>query len=184
MGGTTTVTPIDPSSAGTLPSGFQLTGSSLAFQITTTATYTTTPTTPIIIAFQMQPSVDPLTFSQLRVFHNEGGTLVDRTASKPAPNPTTHTIYASVSSLSPFVIAKDTITFDSLIALTRQYVTNSRVMYDLVAALTIAKNADARGFPKIEDLALKVYIKLVSRVSGKVITPQNAAILISEARTL
>jgi hypothetical protein len=42
----------------------------------------------------------------LRVLHNESGTLVDRTATDPAPNPTTHTIYASVSSLSPFVIAK------------------------------------------------------------------------------
>jgi hypothetical protein len=181
VGGTTTVMPIDPSSAGTLPSGYQLTGGNLAFEITTTATYTTPP--PIIIAFQV-PSVDAATFSQLRVLHTEGGTLVDRTATNPAPNPTTQTIYASVSSLSPFVIAKDTVTFDSLIALTRRSVTNSKVMYDLVAALTIAKNADARGFPKIEDLALKVYIKLVSLVSGKFITPQNAAILISEARTL
>jgi sugar lactone lactonase YvrE len=103
VAGTTTVTPIDPSSAGTLPSGYELTGGNLAFQITTTATYTTPP--PIIIAFQV-PSVDAATFSQLRVLHNEGGTLVDRTASNPAPNPTTKTIYASVSSLSPFVIAK------------------------------------------------------------------------------
>ncbi len=100
-GGTTTVTPIDPSSAGTLPSGYALTGSNLAFQITTTATYTP----PIIIAFQV-PSVDPTTFSQLRIFHNSGGGLVDVTASNPAPDPTTQTIYASVSSLSPFVIAK------------------------------------------------------------------------------
>src|SRR5439155_25481493 len=95
--------PIDPDSAGMLPSGYELTGANLAFEITTTATYTT----PIIIAFQV--SVDPLTFSQLRVLHNEGGTLVDRTATDPAPNPTTQTIYASVSSLSPFVVAKLTL---------------------------------------------------------------------------
>jgi sugar lactone lactonase YvrE len=106
VAGTTTVTPIDPSFAGTLPSGFELTGGNLAFQITTTATYTTPP--PIIIAFQV-PSVDAATFSQLRVLHNEGGALVDVTASDPAPNPTTQTIYASVSSLSPFVIAKFTL---------------------------------------------------------------------------
>jgi hypothetical protein len=105
-GGTTTVTPIDPSSAGTLPSGFELTGSNLAFDITTTATYTTPP--PIIIAFQV-PSVDATTFSQLRVLHNEGGTLVDVTASNPPPDPTTQTIYASVSSLSPFVLAQETL---------------------------------------------------------------------------
>ncbi|MEP7015913.1 MAG: hypothetical protein ABI925_10770, partial [Verrucomicrobiota bacterium] len=101
--GTTTVSPINPSSAGTLPSGFELSGGNLAFEITTTATFTTPP--PIIIAFQV-PGVDAATFSQLRVLHNEGGTLVDRTATSPAPNPTTKTIYASVSSLSPFVIAK------------------------------------------------------------------------------
>ena len=100
VGGTTMVTPIDPPPP--LPPGFELTGGDppLAFEITTTATYTT----PIIIAFQV--SVDPLIFPQLRVLHNEGGTLVDRTATDPAPNPTTQTIYASVSSLSPFVIAK------------------------------------------------------------------------------
>jgi sugar lactone lactonase YvrE len=106
FGGATMVTPIDPSLAGTLPSAYELTGGNLAFEITTTATYTTPP--PIIIAFQVPPPpVDP-TFSQWRVLHNEGGTLVDRTVlSGPfAPNPTTQTIYASVSSLSPFVIAK------------------------------------------------------------------------------
>jgi hypothetical protein len=107
VAGTTTVTPIDPSSAGTLPSGYELTGGNLAFEITTTATYITPP--PIIIAFQV-PSVDAATFLQLRVLHNEGGTLVDRTATDPfAPNPTTQTIYASVLSLSPFVIAKFTL---------------------------------------------------------------------------
>jgi hypothetical protein len=107
MSGTTTVTPIYPRSAGTLPSGFELVGGNLAFEITTTATYSTA-TSPMIIAFQV-PSVDAATFSQLRVLHNEGGTLVDVTASDPAPNPTTQTIYASVSSLSPFVIAKETL---------------------------------------------------------------------------
>jgi hypothetical protein len=72
-------------------------GGNLAFEITTTA-HTTPP--PIIIAFQV--SVDPAIFPQLRVLHNEGGTLVDRTAT----DPTTQRIYASVSSLSPFAIAK------------------------------------------------------------------------------
>src|SRR5207248_3246106 len=104
VGGMTTVAPIDPSLAGTLPSAYELTGDDppLAFEITTTATYTT----PIIIAFQV--SVDPLIFPQLRVLHNEGGTLVDRTVlSGPfAPNSTSQTIYSSVPSLSPFVIAK------------------------------------------------------------------------------
>ena len=105
VAGTTTVMQIAPSSAGTLPSAYELTGGDLAFEITTTATYTTPP--PIIIAFQV--SVDPAIFSQLRVLHNEGGTLVDVTASNPPPDPITQTIYASVNSLSPFVIAKLTL---------------------------------------------------------------------------
>jgi len=97
--GTTTVSHINPEYAGDLPSGYELAGANLAFEISTTATYQG----PILIAFQV--SVDPTTFSQLRVLHNENGTLVDRTATSPAPNPATQTIWASVPSLSPFVLA-------------------------------------------------------------------------------
>src|SRR5207237_9725865 len=111
VAGTTTVTPIDPSLAGTLPSAYELTGGNLAFQITTTASYPTPspspspqpPLPPIIIAFQVPPPpIDP-TFSQWRVLHNESGTLVDVTVlSGPfAPNPTTHAIYPGMSHLNP-----------------------------------------------------------------------------------
>ncbi len=102
--GTTTVTPISPSSAG-----FTLPGSSLGFDITTTAAYPTPVPTPpgIVIAFQVAP---PLDVSQLTVFHNENGNLVNVTCPSPRPGPTpdttTNTIYASVTSLSPFVVAK------------------------------------------------------------------------------
>jgi hypothetical protein len=94
------VTPIDPSDAGTLPSGYQLAAPNLSFEITATGT----PVSAIIIAFQV-PNLDATTFSQLRVLHNEGGTLVDVTATDPAPDPVTQTIYANVSSLSPFELA-------------------------------------------------------------------------------
>jgi sugar lactone lactonase YvrE len=102
--GTTTVIPVNPSSAG-----YTLPGTSLAFDITTTAAYPTPVPTPpgIVIAFHVAP---PLDASQLTVFHNEGGTLVNVTCPSPRPGPTpdttTNTIYASVTSLSPFVIAK------------------------------------------------------------------------------
>ena len=58
-----------------------------------------------------------MTFNSLRVLHGEGGSLVDRTyfsidgcapapdSPCPAPNFATRTIYARVSSLSPFVLA-------------------------------------------------------------------------------
>jgi hypothetical protein len=103
-GGTTTVIPVNPSSAG-----YTLPGSSLAFDITTTAAYPTPVPTPpgIVIAFQVAP---PLDVSTLTVFHNEGGNLVNVTCPSPRPGPTpdttTNTIYASVTSLSPFVVAK------------------------------------------------------------------------------
>jgi hypothetical protein len=102
--GTTTVTPVNPSSAG-----YALGGSSLAYDITTTASYPIPAPIPpgIIVAFQV---ARPLDASQLTVFHNEGDNLVNVTCpnARPGPTPdtTTNTIYASVSSLSPFVVAK------------------------------------------------------------------------------
>ena len=113
MAGTTSVTLINPASAGSLPGGYKLTGAGYAYEISTTAVYPTPVPTPpgIVIAFQV-PNVDADTFSHLRVLHNVGGTLVDVTCPDPVPgptpDPTTQTIYASVLSLSPFVIAKTT----------------------------------------------------------------------------
>lgn len=99
--GYTTVSPIDPASAGQLPGGYQLAGSNLAFEISTTASYTGS----ITICFQV-PGVDAATFAQLRVLHNSGNGLIDQTAINPPPDPGTQTIYATVTSLSPFVLAK------------------------------------------------------------------------------
>jgi len=105
--GTTTVTPIPSPSATPSPSEFQLGTPPLAFDITTTATYTA----PIIIAFQVPQSfLDQCgcNISTVRVLH--GTALEDVTCPVPNPGPTpdttTNTVYASVSSLSPFVIAK------------------------------------------------------------------------------
>jgi hypothetical protein len=113
MAGTTSVTLINPASAGSLPGGYALPGAGVAFDITTTAAYPTPP--GIVIAFQV-PNVDAATFSQLQVLHyecddmNQNCGLVNATCPSPrlgpTPDPTTQTIYASVSSLSPFVLAK------------------------------------------------------------------------------
>ena len=109
-GGTTMATPIDPITAGPLPAGYTALGTdannlSQAFELTTTATTGT----PITIAFQVPLPPGP-DVSQLSVFHNEGGTLVNATCPTPRPGPTpdetTNTIFASVTSFSPFVIAK------------------------------------------------------------------------------
>jgi hypothetical protein len=106
--GYTSITAIDAASAaasaGGLSGAYELVGSNLAFEITTTAIYAATPTTPIVIAFQV-PGVDAATFAQLHVFHDFGGGLVDQTTANPAGS-APQTISAGVTSLSPFVLAK------------------------------------------------------------------------------
>src|SRR5262249_29885950 len=104
---TATVT-LNPSPSPTpSPSEFQLGDSPLAFNITANPTPTTS---PIIIAFQVPQSfLDQCgcALSELKVLH--GTTFEDVTCPLPNPGPTpdttTNTVYASVSSLSPFVIA-------------------------------------------------------------------------------
>jgi hypothetical protein len=94
--GTVTVLPIDPSTAGTIPSGYQLTNG-LAFDISTTAVFSG----PVNICFTV-PSVDPAVFATLSVLHRVSGNLVDQTTSR---NPVSQTICAAVTSFSPFVLA-------------------------------------------------------------------------------
>ena len=104
--GTTTVNPINPATAGTLPSGYFLNGGSVAIEATTTAVVSGS-----IVVTVSTPSIsDPAIFSEMRVLHGEGGTLVDRTIlapDAPAPNFATRTLSARVPSLSPFVVAQN-----------------------------------------------------------------------------
>ncbi len=97
--GTTTVTPIPPASAGTLPGGFVF--GNVAYEITTTAVFTP----PITVCFNVPQSAAPTetAFNALSLMHNEGGVLVDRTTSR---NFATRTICGQVSTLSPFVLAE------------------------------------------------------------------------------
>ena len=101
--GGTTVFPIPGDAAHPIPSDYILNGAGFAFEIATTATYTG----PITIAFQV-PSVDAAAFPQLKVLHYEANTgWVDVTIPTPVPDPHPgiQTVYAQVSSLSPFVLA-------------------------------------------------------------------------------
>jgi sugar lactone lactonase YvrE len=111
---TTVVTSISESSVPPPPSNFELTGSPLTFDITTPTG--TEPTGPIILAFTVPPSVYAGT--TLKVMHCECGTCdsqspsscwVDSTIYPGDPNypsnPAPYTIYGSVNSLSPFMVA-------------------------------------------------------------------------------
>jgi Tol biopolymer transport system component/uncharacterized protein YkvS len=98
--GTTTAIPIDPATAGTLPSGYTLGSGFPAYEITTTATFTA----PVTVCLQVPNVTNIAAFSALALFHNEGGVLVNRTVSSDFA---TKTICAQVNSLSPFVVAKN-----------------------------------------------------------------------------
>ena len=98
--GTTTATSINPNSAGTLPGGFAIDGASLAFDLTTTASYTA----PVKVCFNVPPVTGQTAaqFFALKILHGENGVLVDRTVSHDFA---LRSICASVSSLSPFLLA-------------------------------------------------------------------------------
>jgi len=84
---------------GTLPTGYVLSDGSIAFDLTTTASFTP----PIDVCFTIAGVDNPDNFAQLRLLHKENGVLVDRTVSSDF---TTRTVCARVNSLSPFVIVR------------------------------------------------------------------------------
>jgi hypothetical protein len=103
---TTLVASLDQSFVPPPPSNFELQtgGTSLAYEITAPATSTLP--TPIIIAFTVPAS---LYSPALRALHYENGNWVDSTIYPGNPNypstPAPNTVYASVNSLSPFLVA-------------------------------------------------------------------------------
>jgi hypothetical protein len=143
-GGTTTVTSIaDPSVAGEVPGGFAV-SELAAFEVQTTATFTGS----IVVGFQV-PFVDAdnnaiddntgTAFSDLRILHREqtgtqGGnpvySLVDRTIlppDSPAPNLATRTVYARVTSFSPFYLERVGNKVQSLFDRSRAYRAGSTI---------------------------------------------------------
>jgi hypothetical protein len=109
---TTVVATLDQNSLPLPSPNFELTGSNLAFDISTPSGE---PTSPIIIALTVSPSLYTSTLdsnghSTLKVMHYESGSWVDRTIDSTNPNypsqPAANTIYGSVSSLSPFLVTK------------------------------------------------------------------------------
>lgn len=99
--GTTTVTPIDPSTVGQVPGGFAV-SNSVAYEIATTATFTGS----VTLAFKVPGPISEEDFNNLAIFHNENGTLVDVTAATPALDYANLTIYATTTSFSPFYLAR------------------------------------------------------------------------------
>jgi len=99
--GTTTATAIDPSTTGATPGGFAL--ATLAYDLSTTAMHSGV----ITSCFWVPTITTQAAFDNVRILHNENGTLVDRTINSGplAPNFSTKTVCASTTSLSPFAVA-------------------------------------------------------------------------------
>jgi hypothetical protein len=95
--GTTTFSAITPTAAQ-IPPSFTLCPTCPAYDIATTAVYAP----PVTVCLQV-PSISTLgSFNAIRLFHSEGGVLIDRTISRNFPS---RRICAQTTSLSPFVIA-------------------------------------------------------------------------------
>jgi hypothetical protein len=95
--GNTTLTPITPTAAQ-IPPGFALCPTCPSYDVVTTATYAP----PVTVCLQVPAITSPASFNTLRLFHSEGGILIDRTISRHFPS---RRICAQTTSLSPFVVA-------------------------------------------------------------------------------
>ena len=103
--GITSVEPIAPEAQNlSLPGQYSVDGAS-AYEITTTAQTSG----PITLCFRTAAD-DPDVFGALRVLHGENGGWVDRTTSRDYAS---GVICATVTSLSPFVIARHTASYDT-----------------------------------------------------------------------
>ena len=100
--GYTYVLPLDTAGIPSLPSNYLLVNG-LAFDISTTANFSG----PVTVCFSNM-NVAATDFSSLRVLHYTSNMMVDETilTGANAPNGSTRTLCASVTSFSPFVIAK------------------------------------------------------------------------------
>jgi len=96
--GITSFNSIPPASAGSVPNGYVINGSSIAFDVSTTAVFAP----PVDLCFTLPAVNDAAAFGELSVLHNEGGTLIDRTVSRDFAM---KKICARVNSLSPFTVA-------------------------------------------------------------------------------
>jgi hypothetical protein len=106
--GVVSVELIDPAAANlTLPGQFAIDGG-IGFDITSTASLSG----QTVVCLNMSGVTDPDAFAALRILHGENGSWVDRTASS---NFETGRVCASVSSFSPFVVARLDATYQTAV---------------------------------------------------------------------
>jgi len=120
--GTTSVNSIDPITVGNVPGGFAVSNTA-AYQIQTTAAFTA----PIIVGFRVPGPISLEDFNSLTVLHNENGVLVDVTATEPARDYSSLTVFGVTDSFSPFYVVRTSRHLKTLFDQTKAYKAGSTI---------------------------------------------------------
>lgn len=176
--GETTVT--TSTTGPTPPSGFSLGSPATYWDINTTATFSGT--------VQVCINYAGITFgneANLRLFHLEGATLVDRTDAG-YPNVATKTICGTSPSLSPFVVLEQLPSATELIIHLIESIRQRPLPTLLAARLTTLLQTALANPQRVQRLCtlLDYFIQLVGAASGRQIPVETATQWISEARTI
>ncbi len=167
MNGFTTITPIEPNSAGAAPNGFAI--GNFAFEINTTAGYTP----PVTICVDLNTTGVQLLRppGQPALMHNENGVLVNITTSY---DDTTGILCGQANSFSPFVIAEQIDSaLPSITGLTID--SNGEPMSGVVMNLTGAEN----GQTQTDSNGLFSFVNLIDGANYNV-QPQSVGHLFNE----
>ena len=138
--GTTSVSSIDPATVGQVPGGFAV-SNSVAYEIGTTATFTGS----VTLAFKVPGPISQTDFNSLAILHNVNGALVDVTATTPARDYSTLTIYATTSSFSPFYLARRGPHINPLFDQTKAYKSGSTIPVKLQLLSASNSNLSSSG---------------------------------------
>ena len=136
--GTTSVTAIDPATAGDVPGGFAV--ADLAFEVTSTATFSGNVTS----CFNVSTVNNEVDFNNLRVLHLEGSALVDRTTSHDFAN---QKICATTTSFSPFYLTTLGKKVQSLFDRTKAFKSGSTVPVKVKVLNETNQNISAATLP-------------------------------------
>ena len=176
-----TVTQLDtPATAN-----FSLSNNLGAYEISTTAITNASTSDPIKIAFQLSSINDPAVFNNLQIIHIVNGLPIDVTSSRDFA---TRTVYAQVTSFSPFIIVKGpTDQIKDLVNLVKSFNLRNGIANSLDSKLQNAEDAltAARsGYRQSACNRISSFLSEVQAQTGKALTSTQAAKLINAANQI
>lgn len=159
---------------------FSLSNNLGAYEISTTAITNASTSNPITIAFQLSSINDPAVFNNLQVIHIVNGVPIDATSSRDFA---TRTVYAHVTSFSPFIIVKGpTDQIRDLVNLVKSFNLRNGIANSLDTKLQNAEEAltAARsGYRQSACSRISSFMSEVQAQTGKAVTGAQAAQLIN-----